>query len=91
MYYNQNILVKKTHQYDLVARHFLAEIFYEKKKKMSRLMKNQQNDCAPSEDSDQPGHPPSLISLHCPHEEALRSWLSFERTAKTDQTGRMLI
>ena len=24
--------------------------------------------CAPSEDSDQPGHPPSLISLHCPHE-----------------------
>ena len=26
--------------------------------------------CAPSEDSDQPGHPPSLISLHCPHEES---------------------
>ena len=26
---------------------------------------NQQNDCAPSEDSDQPGHPPSLISLRC--------------------------
>ena len=25
---------------------------------------NQQNDCAPSEDSDQPGHPPILISLH---------------------------
>ena len=24
----------------------------------------------PSEDSDQPGHLPSLISLHCPHEEA---------------------
>ena len=22
--------------------------------------------CAPSEDSDQPGHPPSLISLRCP-------------------------
>ena len=21
--------------------------------------------CAPSKDSDQPGHPPSLISLHC--------------------------
>ena len=29
---------------------------------MSRLM-TKQNDCAPSEDSDQPGHPPSLISL----------------------------
>ena len=27
--------------------------------------------CAPSEDSDQPGHPPSLISLRCPHEESL--------------------
>ena len=26
---------------------------------------------APSKDSDQPGHPPSLISLHCPHEESL--------------------
>ena len=26
---------------------------------------NQQNECAPSEDSDQPGHPPSLISLGC--------------------------
>ena len=27
--------------------------------------------CAPSEDSDQPGHPPRLISLRCPHEESL--------------------
>ena len=27
--------------------------------------------CAPSKDSDQPGHPPSLISLRCPHEESL--------------------
>ena len=26
--------------------------------------------CALSEDSDQPGHPPSLISLLCPHEES---------------------
>ena len=26
--------------------------------------------CAPSEDSDQPGHPPSLISLPCPHEKS---------------------
>ena len=32
---------------------------------------NQQNDCAPSEDSDQPGHLPSLISLRSPHEESL--------------------
>ena len=27
--------------------------------------------CAPSEDSDQPGHLPSLISLRCPHEGSL--------------------
>ena len=30
---------------------------------VSRLMTNQQNTCAPSKDSDQPGHPPSLISV----------------------------
>ena len=35
------------------------------------IWQNQQSECAPSEDSDQPGHPPSLISLHCPHEESL--------------------
>ena len=29
------------------------------------------SECAPNEDSDQPGHSPSLISLHCPHEESL--------------------
>ena len=40
-------------------------------------------------DSDQPGHPPSLISLHCPHEETLGSKLSNKRKAKTDQTGQM--
>ena len=26
---------------------------------------------APSEDSDQPGHLPSLLSLRCPHEKSL--------------------
>ena len=41
--------------------------------------------CAPSEDSD----PPSLISLHCPHGEALGPWPSLERIAKTDQTGQL--
>ena len=39
--------------------------------------------CAPSEDSDQPGHPPSLISLRCPHEETLGPQLPIEHTAKT--------
>ena len=28
---------------------------------------NQQNDCAPSKDSDQPGHPPSLIRVFAVH------------------------
>ena len=30
---------------------------------MSASWQNQQSDCAPSEDSDQPGHPPSLIRV----------------------------
>ena len=30
---------------------------------LSRDMTNQQSNCAPSEDSDQPGHPPSLIRV----------------------------
>ena len=40
--------------------------------------------CAPSKDADQPGHPPSLISLSCPHEEALGPWLSLERADWSD-------
>ena len=39
--------------------------------------------CEPCEDSDQPGHPPSLISLHCPHEETLGPQLPIQCTAKT--------
>ena len=31
------------------------------------IWQNQQNDCAPSEDSDQPGHPPSLIRVFAVH------------------------
>ena len=31
--------------------------------KWAATCQNQQNDCAPSEDSDQPGHPPSLIRV----------------------------
>ena len=33
--------------------------------------KNYKNGCEPSEDSDQPGHLPSFISLRCSHEESL--------------------
>ena len=45
--------------------------------------------CAPSEDSDQLGHPPSLISLRCPLEETVGPYLPIKRTVKTDQTGWM--
>ena len=45
--------------------------------------KSKTNACAPSEDSDQPGHPPSLISLRCPHEETLGPEIPTERTANT--------
>ena len=49
---------------------------------------NQQSDCAPSEHSDQPGHPPSLIRVFAVLMK--KAWvLSTEHTAKTDQTGRM--
>ena len=47
---------------------------YDKTNKMS---------CAPSEDSDQPGHPPSLTSLRCPYEETFGPWIPNERTTKT--------
>ena len=43
----------------------------EQDKKWAAWWQNQRNDCAPSEHSDQPGHPPSLISLCCLHEESL--------------------
>ena len=39
--------------------------------------------CAPSEDSHQPGHPPSLISLRCVLNGLLRTQSFFMRTAKT--------
>ena len=42
--------------------------------------------CAPSEDSDQPGHPPDQ-SFRCPHEESLGPYLPIERTVEdSDQT-----
>ena len=49
-----------------------------------------QNDCAPSEDSAQPG-PFALSdqSLHCALNGYLRTQAVFMRTVKTDQTGQM--
>ena len=48
---------------------------------------NQQNDCAPSEDSDQPGHPPSLIrdfAVHMKKHWALSYPLSAQRRFWSD-------
>ena len=45
--------------------HELLQILHLRKTILIRAAswQNQQNDCAPSEDSDQPGHPPSLIRV----------------------------
>ena len=46
--------------------------------------------CAPSEDSDQPGHPPSLISLHCaPQWVAKDPSFLYADSKDSDPTGRM--
>ena len=42
--------------------------------------------CVPSEDLDQHVLLHSLISLHCPPEDTLDTWLPTEHRAKTDQT-----
>ena len=44
----------------VLLEHTIYEPAHDKTNKMT---------CAPSEDSDQPAYPPSLISLRCPHEE----------------------
>ena len=43
----------------------------------------------PNDDLDWPAHPPSLIRLHCPHEEAMAPWLPMEHPVKTDHTLQM--
>ena len=46
--------------------------------------------CAPSKDSDRPGHPPSLITVFAVHmKKSFGPKLEIECTAKTDQTGQM--
>ena len=41
------------------------------KKNRAATKQNQQNECAPSEDSDQPGHPPSLIRIFPQDQDSL--------------------
>ena len=45
--------------------------------------------CAPSEDSDQPGLPPSLIILRCAFNGQLRTQCCFMQTVMTDQARQM--
>ena len=46
--------------------------------------------CGLSEDTDQSRHPPSLISLHCPHEKNLASLATHKADSEdADQTRRM--
>ena len=52
--------------------------------KWAASWQNQQNDCAPSEDSDQPGHPPSLIRVFAVSSMgSKRTQGFFMRTTKT--------
>ena len=58
---------------------------------MSRLMTKPKNDCAPSEDSDQSGHPPSLISVFAVRmKKALVLSYPLSAQRKLYQTGRTL-
>ena len=53
------------HIYHLFQQELHTEQFphFNSKWKWATTWQNQQNECAPSEDSDQPGHPPSLIRV----------------------------
>ena len=53
---------------------------------MRRLTKNQQKDYAPSEDSDQPGHPPSLTRVFAVRMKKARSLATqWEHNKDSDQ------
>ena len=52
--------------------------------------KKKKNDCAPSEDSDQPVHPPSLIRVFaCAQWVAKDQSFLYADSEDSDQTGRM--
>ena len=55
--------------------------------KWATSWQNQQNDCAPSEDSDQPGHPPSLGSSLCAQWVAKEQCFLHADSEDSDQTG----
>ena len=57
--------------------------------KWATSWQNLQNVCAPSKDSDQPGHPPNLISPLCTQWVAKDPSFLHADSKDTDQTGRM--
>ena len=70
----------RTDAYFTCSRLLIHEPRHEKKQK--------QNECAPSEDTDQPGHPPSLIRVFAVRIK--KAWvLSYPLSEDSDQTGRM--
>ena len=52
------------------------------------IWQNQQSECAPSEDSDQPGHPPNLISLRCQRRSLASHWAHSEDSDQADLSLR---
>ena len=48
------------------------------------------NDCVPSEDSDQPRHPPSLISVCCALKDPSFLHADSEDSDQTGQTPRLI-
>ena len=73
--------------------------------KWAASWQNQQSDCAPSEDSDQPRHPPSLIRVFAvrmkktwvlshplsAQRRLWSDWADAQADLRSDQTGQMLI
>ena len=53
--------LKRSRKTDLPTRHFAENGIRRWSGKISRTWQNKQSDCAPSEDSDQPGHSPSVV------------------------------
>ena len=74
IFYGKTKLFKFKDKYSNFCRCLKFESPHDKINKMA---------CAPSEDSDQPGHLPSLISLHCVLNGQLKTQAFFMRTAKT--------
>ena len=56
-------MVSSFRQLGAQTAHYLYTVNISRMKNEPRYEKNQQNEYAPSEDSDQPGHPPGLISV----------------------------